>query len=66
MLGIIFEKTTAMIKETYNAVEATVEYVIDDVASIPDAVSKGWSEGVFNKETPVEPTQSPKDPETQL
>ena len=62
----MLEKVTALVRETYNAVETTVEYVVDDVASIPDHIVKGWSEGVFNKETPVEPTETPKDPETQL
>ncbi len=45
MLGILFEYGTKVVKSTYDVVADSTEYIIDDIASIPDAVAKGWEEG---------------------
>ena len=57
MLGWIIEKTTAVVSETYDAVAAVGDYIIEDIKSIPDAVEKGWDDGLF---TPTEETPEKK------
>ena len=56
MLGYLFEKATAVVSETIDAVVAVSDYVIEDIQSIPDSIEKGWDEGVFtpSEETPLD------------
>ena len=55
MLGWIIEKTTAVVSETYDIVADGVDYVYEDIKSIPDAVEKGWTNGLSSQdETKVE------------
>ena len=70
MLSWLIEKTAGAVRETYNAVEATVEYTIDTVTDIPDAISRGWNSGLIDhtEDNPtegigcasVEPAAEPK------
>lgn len=63
MLGYILEKTSALASETYDAVASVGEYIIDDIQSIPDAVEKGWTEGLI---TPSEDTETVEEPEDNI
>ena len=57
MFSKLFEITTATISSTYDAVASVTEYVAEDIASIPDAIAKGWEEGIMPaEETPTEET----------
>ena len=49
MLGKLFELTAGAVKETYNGVASIAEYTIDEITSIPDAIEKGWDEGLLSK-----------------
>lgn len=53
MLGYILEKATAVASELYDGTAAVGNYIIEDVQSIPDAVEKGWTDGLF-EDTPEE------------
>lgn len=69
MLGSLVEFTFRSLRSTYNAVEATAEFIIDDITSIPDAIEKGWNEGLFPN-TPKDivkdtTTVAPKDTESE-
>ena len=46
MLGWLIEKTTAVVSETYDIVADGVDYVYEDIKSIPDAIEKGWTNGL--------------------
>ena len=61
MLGWIIEKTTAVVSETYDIVADGVDYIYEDIKSIPDAVEKGWTNGLSDQEkieSPTEDTES--------
>lgn len=57
MLGFMFEKTAGLLKDTYNAVETTAQFIIDDISSIPGSIAKGWDSGLMTTNT-VEPTEA--------
>lgn len=61
MFGYIIEKTTGLLSETYDIVADTTEYIIDDIQSIPDAISDGWEKGL-SSESPVEEAKEPEAP----
>lgn len=55
MLGWIIEKTVGVVRETYNGLEATAEYAYEEVTGIPEAIAKGWNEGLLDRtEEPIE------------
>jgi hypothetical protein len=56
MLSWLIEKTAGAVRETYNAGEALVEYSIDTVTDIPDAISRGWDAGLIDHTEPTEET----------
>ena len=49
MLGWLVQNTVGLVKETVNGLEAAYDYVADEIASIPDAATKGWDLGLSNE-----------------
>lgn len=47
MLSYLLEKTTSVVSGLANAGESIVDYVIEDIQSIPDAIEKGWDNPVL-------------------
>lgn len=47
MLSFIFEKTAGAIRDTYEVVADTTEYIVEDITSIGDSIEKGWNEGLI-------------------
>ena len=64
MLGFLFEKTTAILSETYDAAANAVDFVVEDLKSIPDSVEKGWNEGLFTHEEKSSETKVETKPES--
>lgn len=63
MLGKLFEFTAGAVKDIYNVTADTAEYIYDDITSIPDAISKGWDEGLVTHDSkPEQPTQDQPTP----
>ena len=54
MLGYILEKTSALVSELYDGTAAVGNYVYEDIASIPDAITKGWNEGLTSSTSTYE------------
>jgi len=47
MLSWIIEKTVATVSSTVGAVGTVCDYVADDIFAIPEAIEKGWDEGLL-------------------
>jgi len=54
MLGYLFKTATAALSETVDLAVIAGEAVVDDVASIPDAIVEGWNNGFESLEEPAE------------
>ena len=63
MLDVLFRATAGLVSETYDAVAATGNYIIDDISAIPDAIVEGWEHGLSSAETTETTTSTPVDAE---
>lgn len=51
MLGFMFNKVGGLVKDLQVAVTDTVEYVYDEVSSIPSEIMKGYDSGLISGTT---------------
>lgn len=47
MLNNIFGAMASASKDLYEITGDMVNYVVDDIKSIPDSIEKGWDKGLF-------------------
>jgi len=62
MLSKLFEITSAIVGETIHQTASIGEAIIDDIKDIPDAIVKGYDEGLFNssESTEQQPQSKPE------
>ncbi len=49
MLGWLVQNTVGAVKEFVNGLEYAYDVTVEEIASIPDAASKGWDLGLSNE-----------------
>ena len=49
MLSYLIEKTVAGVSTTVDAISTVGNHIVDDIASIPQAVEDGWENGLFTQ-----------------
>lgn len=60
MLTKLVEKTVGAIRETVDVVENVASATYDEVTSLPEAIEKGWNEGLFSKDEEVKASEDDK------
>lgn len=60
MLGFIFKQISAVVSTTVDGAMIAGNAIVDDVASIPDAIQDGWNEGLLPDEKKEEPVEEKK------
>lgn len=56
MLEWITKTTSGLVRDIYEVADSSASYIVEEVASIPDAISEGWNEGFFS--TPEKPIEN--------